>query len=192
MSDELESAALRRSLLLAVAVVVAYVAVGAVAGAVWEWLWSPPAQVVQKHQLFYADYGSLRRVFTGTGLYALVSAVASALVALAAGLLTRRHELLTLAAVVLGSVAAAFTMHLVGVALGPPDPAQLAATAADGTHVSAQLEVHGKSPYLVWPMVSLLVLSVVFFAWPGSRAGGRGARTSTEPSEAGVTETTPG
>ncbi len=40
---------------------------------------------------------SLRRVFTGTGLYALVSAVASALVALAAALLTRRHELLTLA-----------------------------------------------------------------------------------------------
>ena len=141
------------------------------AGVVWEWVWSPPTQVVEQHQLFYTDYGSLRQVFTGTGLYVLVSVVASALTALAAGLLTRRHELLVLAAVTLGSLAAAYTMHAVGVALGPPDPAQLAKTAADGTHLSAQLVVNGKTPYLVWPMVSLFVLSLVFFALPGVRMG---------------------
>jgi len=29
-----------------------------------------------------------------------------------------------------------------------------------------QLTVHGFTPYLVWPMVTLFVLAVVFFAWP--------------------------
>ena len=146
MNDEDATQELRRSILLAIAVVLTYVVVGALAGVIWEWLWSPPTQVVQQHQLYYTDYGSLRRVFTGTGLYALVAAVASALVALAAALLTRRHELLTLGAVIVGSLAAAYTMHAVGVALGPPDPAKLAAVAADGTHVSGQLEVNGKTP----------------------------------------------
>jgi hypothetical protein len=192
MTDDVESAARRRSVLLAVGVVLAYVVVGAVAGVVWEWLWSPPTQVVQKHQLFYSDYGSLRRVFTGTGLYTLVSAVASAVVALVAGLLTRRNELLILAAVVLGSLAAAFTMHAVGVALGPPDPTKLAATSANGTQVSAQLVVNGKTPYVVWPMVSLFVLALVFFASPGSLVGSRTGDASSEPGEVDVRGTTPG
>jgi hypothetical protein len=190
-TDEAGAGQLRRSLLFAAAVVVAYLVAGAVAGVVWEWLWTPPTQVVQQHQLFYTDYGSLRQVFTGTGLYALVAAVTAALLALATGLLTRRHELLVLAAVTLGSLGAAWTMHVVGVALGPPDPAVIAKTAADGTHVSAQLVVNGKSPYLVWPMVSLFVLALVFFAWPGGRARHRGDER-TEPAEADVTEPTAG
>jgi hypothetical protein len=191
MSADASSVRLRTSILFAVGVVAAYVVVGAVAGVVWEWVWSPPTQVVEQHQLFYTDYGSLRQVFTGTGLYVVVSVVASALTALGAGLLTRRHELLVLAAVTLGSLAAAYTMHAVGVALGPPDPTQLAKTAADGTHFSAQLVVNGKTPYLVWPMVSLFVLSLVFFAMPGGRYRHR-ADTAAEPSEAGVTEASSG
>ena len=191
MTGDVESALLRRSVLLAVGVVLAYVVVGALAGVVWEWLWSPPTQVVQKHELFYTDYGSLRRVFTGTGLYTLVSAVASALVALVAGLLTRRHELLTLGAVVVGSLAAAFTMHAVGVALGPPDPATIAATAADGTKISAQLVVNGRTPYAVWPLISLFVLSLVLFAAPGTRSANRATDASTESTEADVAGPTP-
>ena len=191
-ADDPSPVRLRSSVLFAVAVVAAYVVVGAVAGVVWEWVWSPPTQVVEQHQLFYTDYGSLRQVFTGTGLYVVVSVVASALTALAAGLLTRRNELLVLAAVTLGSLAAAYTMHAVGVALGPPDPARLAKTAADGTHMSAQLVVNGKTPYLVWPMVSLFVLSLVFFALPGVRAGRRRADTTTEATETDMTETSSG
>jgi hypothetical protein len=191
MSDD-GSRGMRGSVLLAIAVVLTYVVVGALAGVVWQWLWSPPTQVVQQHQLYYTDYASLRRVFSGTGLYAVVSAVASALLALAAGFLTRRRELLTLAAVIVGSLLAAYTMHAVGVALGPTDPAKLASAAADGTRVSGQLEVNGKTPYLVWPMVSLFVLSLVFFAAPGARSSvGRGD-ASTEPAEADVSEPSAG
>jgi hypothetical protein len=192
MSDEDASRELRRSILLTIAVVLTYVVVGALAGVVWERLWSPPTQVVQQHQLYYTDYASLRRVFSGTGLYALVSAVASALVALAAALLTRRRELLTLGAVIVGSLAAAYTMHAVGVSLGPADPEKLAAVTADGTRVSGQLVVNGKTPYLVWPMVSLFVLSLVFFAAPAVRSRREHGDTSTEPSEADVSEPSAG
>ena len=192
MRDEDASRELRRSILLTIAVVLTYVVVGALAGVVWERLWSPPTQVVQQHQLYYTDYASLRRVFSGTGLYALVSAVASALVALAAALLTRRRELLTLGAVIVGSLAAAYTMHAVGGSLGPADPEKLAAVAADGTRVSGQLVVNGKTPYLVWPMVSLFVLSLVFFAAPATRSRRERGDTSTEPSEADVSEPSAG
>jgi hypothetical protein len=192
MSDEDASRELRGSVLLAIAIVLSYVVVGALAGVVWEWLWSPPTQVVQQHQLYYTDYASLRRVFSGTGLYALVSAVASAVLALAAGFLTRRRELLTLAAVIVGSLLAAYAMHAVGVALGPADPAKLAAAAADGTRLSGQLQVNGRTPYLVWPMVSLFVLSLVFFAAPGGRSSRGRGDTSPEPAEADVSEPSPG
>jgi len=62
MSADASSVRLRSSVLFAVAVVAAYVVVGAVAGVVWEWVWSPPTQVIEQHQLFYTDYGSLRQV----------------------------------------------------------------------------------------------------------------------------------
>jgi hypothetical protein len=180
---------LLRPLLLVVAVLVAYALVGVVAGIVWERVWTPPAQVVQQHQVYYADYGSLRRVFTGTGLYALVGAGASALLGLAVGVLTRRRELLTLLAVLVGSAIAALLMWKVGVRLGPADPKAAAAAAADGTRLPGQLAVSGRSPYLVWPMVSLFVLSLVFFAWPGARRrDDEPDTTDSQPSEAPVSE----
>lgn len=160
----------------ALAILLAYAVVGALAGVVWEWVWSPPGQVIEKHQVFYDSYASLRRVFDGTGLYVLVGAVASALLALVISLLTRGRELLVLALVVIGSALAAALMWRVGTLLGPADPATLAAHTTARTEVSGQLTVQGKSPYVIWPFMSLIVLSGVFFAWPGRAA------TSTSPS----------
>ena len=80
----------------AIAVLSAYVVVAALCGVVWEWLWTPPAQFVQQHQLYYVDYAALRRVFDGTGLYVILAAFASALVALVVCVVTRRQELVTL------------------------------------------------------------------------------------------------
>jgi DivIVA domain-containing protein len=146
---------------------VAYLVVGAVAGAVWEWVWTPPDQVVRDNQVFYTSYQSLRRVFTGTGLYVVVGGVAAALMSLVVCLLARGRELVTLATVVVGSCAAAAMMRLVGGLLGPDDPLT-AAKPADTQVLPGQLTVHGFTPYLVWPMVTLFVLAVVFFAWPSA------------------------
>ena len=168
-----------------VLILLAYVVVGAIAGAVWEWIWTPPVHIIRNHQVYYASYASLRGVFTGTGLYALVGAVASALLAVAVCLLTRRRELVTLAGVLVGSVLAALLMRLVGGWLGPADPTSLAATAADNTEVPGSLVVTGRTAYLVWPVVSLFVLALVFFAWPGSEPAPSYDETP-DPAEAGV------
>jgi len=160
-----------------------YVVLGAVAGAVWEWVWTPPDQVVRDHQVFYTSYESLRRVFTGTGLYVLVGAVAAALIAAVVCLLARGRELVTLAVVVTGSCAAAAAMRLVGGLLGPPDPLSVAKPPKDGV-LPGRLVVNGFTPYLVWPMVSLFVLAVVFFAWPSARDGFPGDARHTDPFEA--------
>lgn len=155
----------------AILVLCSYIVVGALCGVLWEWLWTPPAQFVQQHQLYYADYSALRRVFDGTGIYVVVAAFASALVALVVCVLTRRHELVTLGLVIVGSVLAAFVMREVGYALGPPDPAIAAATAADGAKLQGQLQVAGLTPLLVWPMASLFMVALTFFAWPGHPHG---------------------
>jgi hypothetical protein len=167
-------------------VLLAYAVLGVLAGVVWEWIWTPPGQVVQRHQVFYDSYASLRRVFTGTGLYVLVGAVASALLALGVALLARGRELFTLLLVVVGSAVAAALMWKVGTMLGPGDPATLAAHTVKRTSVPGPLAVEGKSPYLVWPMASLLVLSLVFFARPSSFPAADRTGSRTERREADI------
>jgi hypothetical protein len=188
MTAEKPHSSLIRPLVLVVAVLVAYAVVGVVAGIVWERVWTPPSEIVQQHKPYYVDYGSLRRVFSGTGLYVLVGGAASAVVSLAVSLLTRRRELFTLVAVVLGSTIAALLMWKVGVRLGPADPKAAAATAADNTLLPGNLAVSGRSPYLIWPMTSLFVLALVFFAWPGSRSPDPDPPSDPQHSEAEVSE----
>lgn len=167
-------------------ILLAYAVVGALAGLVWETVWTPPGQVIARHQVFYDSYASLRRVFTGTGWYVVVGAVGSALLALAVTLLARGRELLTLLLVIIGSVIAAGVMLKVGTLLAPGDPASVAAHTAGRTTVSGQLTVEGKSPYLIWPMTSLLVLALVFFAWPGGLLHHDDEDTRADPREAGL------
>jgi DivIVA domain-containing protein len=157
-----------------VVVLLAYAVLGAVAGFVWEKVWTPPGQIIAQHQVFFDSYASLRRVFTGTGLYVLVGAAAGALASLVVALLARGRELLTLALVIVGSAIAAAVMLKVGTMLGPGDPTSIARHTTQRTPVPGALTVQGKtlwgvkSPYLIWPMSSLLVLALVFFAWPAS------------------------
>jgi hypothetical protein len=190
-TDRRQGAPLGAALLL-IEVLVVYALVALVAGVVWEAVWTPPDQVVHQHQVYPADYEALRRIFTGTGLYVIVAAVASSLTALVISLLTRRRELVVLVAVALGSGVAAALMREVGISRGPVDPTTLAASTANGAHLPGALDVSGFSPYLVWPMTSLLVLAVVFFAWPrGAPAGrglGRGRLETDDPAEASVSE----
>jgi hypothetical protein len=177
----------------AVAIVLAYVVVGALAGVVWEWVWTPPGQVVQQHQVFYTSYASLRGEFTGTGWYVVVAAVASALLALGSCLLARGRELLVLLCVIAGSAVAAALMWRVGTLLGPADPATLAHHTVARTPVEGQLTVAGKSPYLTWPIISLFVLAILYFSMPGQTRSPRHVEaSSTVPGEAGTSPTSQG
>lgn len=182
------------SVRVALLVLLAYAVLGAAAGVVWEWVWTPPGQVIVQHQVLYDSYSSLRRVFSGTGLYVLVAAVASALLTLLVTVLVRGRELLVLAVVVVGSVLAAALMWRVGTLLGPADPAGVAAHTTGRATVSGNLTVAGRSPYLIWPMVSLFVVALVYFAWPASFATGEHdlTRGSTDQREANAGRTPPG
>ena len=58
---------------------------------------------------------------------------------------------------------ATWVMLRVGTALGPADPATVAADAKDGTEIAMNLTVEGRSPFLALPAGALLGLVVVFF-----------------------------
>jgi hypothetical protein len=142
-------------------IVVAVCAVaGALAGIVWEWLWTPPVGVVIRGE-WLLGLGGLRSEFSATGLYVVVASVAGLLVGALCGLFLDRAELVTLAAVLVGAVLAGWVMVQVGHALGPPDPRQLAETAPERTRLPSDLRMAGTSPYVAFPAGATLGLAVV-------------------------------
>jgi hypothetical protein len=143
-------------------VLVGFAAVGAVAGVVWERIWSPTVGVAVDHQWTAGDAIGLQHEFSGTGWYVVVASVAGILTGVVVALLAHRMPLLTLAAVVVGSVLAAWLMLVVGTALGPPDHEVVAATAADGTRIPMALSVTGRSAFTSLPAGALIGLMVVF------------------------------
>ncbi len=165
---------LRQALLvLAVTLVV-----GAFAGVVWEWVWTPPVGVVAHHHWVQDEVG-LRGDFSGTGLYVVVAAGAGLLAGLVAAVLARGHEVVTLAALFVGSLLAGWLMYRVGVALGPPDPDVLARSTPSLTRLPGVLTVSGASPFLCLPAGALVGLMVVFLG---------PARSSRESRPAGRSE----
>jgi hypothetical protein len=149
--------ALRQVLL----VLVAFAVAGALAGAVWEWVWTPPTGVALGKE-FLLDGDGLRGDFSGTALYVVVAAVAGLLVGVLVAVLSDRDELATLVVVAVGSVLAGWLMLRTGVALGPPDPGPLARSADDYTPLVDQLAVAGRSPFVAFPAGALLGLIVIF------------------------------
>ncbi|HSP59557.1 MAG TPA: hypothetical protein VLO09_00710 [Ornithinimicrobium sp.] len=149
--------ALRQVLL----VLAAFVVTGALAGIVWEWVWTPPTGVALGRE-FLLDGGGLRGEFSGTALYVVVGTLAGLLLGVLVALLAERHELLTLVAVLVGAMLAGWLMLRVGTALGPPDPDQLARAAEDYTPIQDELRVSGRSPFVAFPGGALVGLIVIF------------------------------
>jgi len=145
------------------AVVALYAALGAGCGWLWFHVWEQPTGTVFGNDWF-ADEEGLRRVFDGTAWYTVLAAAGGLLAGALATVFGRRSPLLTLGAVVVGSALAAWLMLRVGLQLSPPDPEVLAKTAEDGTEFPGRLSLEGgHSPYLVWPLASLIVLMVLNF-----------------------------
>lgn len=151
-----------------VGIVAVLLGTGLVAGWIWESVWEAPLGGVQDGRWFPipAETG-LRARFSGTATYVLVAVVAGLVAGTLIGLLTRGAELLTLAAVVVGSGLGAVAMAWVGTTLGPEDPRELAPRLEDGATLVGNLEVTGLSPYVALPFGALLALVVVFFLTAG-------------------------
>jgi hypothetical protein len=153
-------------------VIAALAAIGALAGVVWQWAWTPTVGVAVDHHWSAGDALGLQHEFSGTGWYVVVGAVAGLLGGLAVALFADRVPLLTLAAVVVGSALAAWLMLLVGTALGPADQDVVAHTAADGTKIPMQLTVTGHSPWIALPSGALAGLVIVFIGLSPRRRTG--------------------
>ncbi len=167
-------------LLRDVALVLAvFAAVGALAGVLWELWWTPPSGVVVD-RTWVPDDAGLPELFTGTGQYVVVAGVGGLLAGAACAWFVDRVALLTLGAVVAGSVLATWLMLQVGTALAPPDPALVARTSADGTVLPGALEVVGASALASLPAGALTGLVVVFIGLtpvrpdPGTQHGHAG------------------
>ena len=99
--------------------------------------------VVAGHQWYTSEAG-LRDDFAGIGWYVAIACSPGCCWALAAWFFDR-SELVTLVAVVVGSVLAAYLMLRVGYHLSPPDPDELARTAA-GRHQAGRSAPGGAGP----------------------------------------------
>ena len=153
----------------ALVIVAVFAAAGALAGVIWEWLWTPPTGVAVHHH-WIEDESGLRANFSGTGTYVLVAVVAGMLVGAGVAFVLDRSELVTLVAVVGGSLLAGWVMYHVGTALGPADPHPLAASSKDLTELPGQLVVSGRSPMRAFPGGALIGLTVVFLGLSRHRA----------------------
>jgi hypothetical protein len=153
---------LRPALLQAGLAVLVLAVAGVLAGAVWEWVWTPPTGVVVDHEWVALDESSLRGQFSGTAWYVIVGAVAGLVGGAVAALFLDRVPLATLVGVVVGSVLGALLMYRVGIALGPGDPVHAAATADEGAHLPARLAVSGHSAWIALPAGALVALTLVF------------------------------
>ncbi len=168
-----------RRVLAPLVAVATLVAAGAIGGLLWEWLWTAPSGTAVQGSWFLDDKG-LPDDFAATGLYVLLSVGLSVPVGLVFGVLAGRREVVVLAALLAGSLLAAWVMLRVGHLLGPPDPAALAKDAADYTKIPGDLHVTGRSAYLGWPAGALsgLLVGLAAFRRRPSRLEGLESPTS--------------
>lgn len=165
-----------------------FAVVGAIAGVVWEWLWTPPLGIVYRGEWLLEPSGPDYE-FSGTGWYVVIALVAGLLTAAALGWLLVGGELTTLAAAAVGSVLAGWLMFTVGNNLGPPDPRPLAAAMDDLERLPSDLRVAVQEPdpdqaswsltssaFLAFPVGTVVGLTVVWFTTRGRRVRGVGAR----------------
>lgn len=152
----------RRILLEVSAIVAVFALVGVACGFLWEIVWTPPGGAAV-HGKWLLDDKGLPNDFAGTGLYFLIAALAGLVLGILVARLVTRDELVSLAAILVGSVLAAYLMWLVGTSLGPADPAILARTAKDLEPIPGDLRVQGKGAFLGFPFGSMLGASTAYF-----------------------------
>jgi len=147
--------------LQALVIVVVFAAVGLAAGWLWHHLWDVPKGVVSGGQ-WYTNEAGLRDDFSGVGWYVAISLVCGLVLGTLAALLLRRSELVTMAAVLVGSALAAYLMLRMGQHLSPPDPHVLARSAEDGTELKGALRVRGWPPRGAFTFGALVGVALVY------------------------------
>ncbi|QIG42602.1 hypothetical protein G5V58_07260 [Nocardioides anomalus] len=175
-------------LVQALVVLALFAVAGLGAGYLWHHLWDSPRGLVAGHQ-WYTDEHGLRDDFAGVAWYVVVAAPTGLVLGLLCAWFLGRAELVTLVAVLAGSVLAAYLMLVVGYHLSPPDPQIAARTAKDGTRLQGALRVDQWPPRGAFPFGALVGLALVY-ALTGGRSA-QGPQTPEGSPEQGLGEGTP-
>jgi len=149
------------ALVQALVVVAVFGAAGAGCGWLWYHLWDAPSGVVADHQWFTSEAG-LRDDFQGVAWYVAIAVPAGLVLGILTAWLLDRSELVSLVAVVAGSLLAAYVMYRVGTHLSPGDPNELAKTAKDGTKLKGALSVDSWPPRASFTFGALIGLACVY------------------------------
>jgi ribose/xylose/arabinose/galactoside ABC-type transport system permease subunit len=157
-----------RAVLEGLVVVAVCAAVGAAVGYGWYRLWDSPPGVAFEGEWYPAptDEG-YRSIFGATATYVLLGALAGLVLGVLAALLAQQSELVTLAAVVVGTAVAAWLSYRLGSSLGPPDAAAIAKTAEDYQEIPGDLAVKGHSPFVAWTFGGLLGVASTYLLTSG-------------------------
>ena len=157
-----------RAALEALVVVAVFAAVGAAVGYGWFRLWDSPSGVAFEGEWYPvpSDEG-YRSIFGATASYVLLGALAGLVLGVLAAMLARHSELVTLAAVVVGTALAAWLSYRIGSSLGPPDAAALAASAKDYDEIPGNLAIEGRSPFVAWTFGGLLGVASTYLLTSG-------------------------
>jgi hypothetical protein len=171
----------RGALVEAAVVLLVFAAAGVAAAWLWHRLANPAEGTVLdgrwvesgrvQGDFLVLDFDDLRGSFGIVGWYSVIGMLGGLLLGTLAAFACRRSELVTLAAVAVGSVVAAVLCLTIGGALGPPDPAQLAKTAENLTVLPGRLGFDDRGPLVVWPLGALLGLALTYLLTTGVDAG---------------------
>jgi hypothetical protein len=149
------------------AVLVTYLVLGAGAGVLW-WLLVEPAVYTKTESGGAMGDVELGRWFNVDGWFAVLALVLGFGSGLALSWWRSRDPWLTTALILAGSAGAAAVTAVVGRLLGPPDPGQVLASAAEGTEAAIRLVVSAEVVYLMWPLGALLGALMVLWSSPGA------------------------
>jgi hypothetical protein len=154
----------RRDVLLSL---LAMAVLGVVAGVLWAQL-ADPVVATRTAEGVASGEGEVGKQVTADGWFTVIGLVGSALVAL--GLMLRRgaDALVTLLALVAGSLVAAWICVQVGGLVGPAPAAETLAREAVGKTAEDQLSVHTWVAYLAWPFGVVVGSLVVLLGSRGS------------------------
>jgi hypothetical protein len=146
-------------------VVGALAALGALCGVLW-WLAVDPAEFTKLKGGGAMGEVQLGKRFNADGWYVVLALVPGFVAGLTLAWWRSRDPLLTSALLVVGSVAAAALMAVVGRLLGPPDPNAVLAAGKVGTHAAVRLGVTAWTAYLAWPIGVLAGALLVLWSKP--------------------------
>jgi len=143
-----------RPVVIDVLVVVVWFAVAGVLGAVVWWQLSDLPQVTRSGNTAVLSPEELTKQISADGWYFVIAAVGGLVSGVALLAWRRRDPLLMVVLVALGAGLAAWLMLRVGLALGPDKVPGALKGAADGAHVSEQLELRASGMAWIWPLAA--------------------------------------